>query len=130
MFMGRWSMTHGWIDLIRTKLFRKNEFVSADARRFSNDHRTYEMLGGDGPQLNIKTPDRAITMPRTKEYEIGALKSSDPYATVRAYTTPIQSFSGHRPPTTTLHKDWDSKATYAQPMTTKEFDLKISQLPD
>jgi hypothetical protein len=125
--MGRWSMTHGWIEFFRTKLFRKNEFVSADARRLSNDPRTYEMLNGATQQLNIQPPDRALTDPRTRDYETGDVKL-DPYTTARAYVTPVQSFSGPRPPT--QHKDWDPKASYAQPMTTKEFDLKISQLPD
>ena len=39
-------MFHGWKDLIQRRLMHKNEFVSADARRFSADPRTYEMLSG------------------------------------------------------------------------------------
>lgn len=62
MFLGRWSMLHGWLELFRTKFGRKkNEFVSADARHLSNDPRTYEMLSGTGTQLNIRTPDRVLS---------------------------------------------------------------------
>ncbi|KAJ9615864.1 hypothetical protein H2200_001941 [Cladophialophora chaetospira] len=127
MFFGRWSMAQGWAEFFRTKLFRKSEFVSADARRLSNDPRTYEMLGGAGPQLNIKTPDRALTSPRTREFDAVDTKQ-DYYNSTRSYITPVTSFSQPRPPT--QHKDWDPRATHAGPMTTKEFDLKISQLPD
>jgi hypothetical protein len=120
-------MTHGWAEFFRRKLFRKSEFVSADARRLSNDPRTYEMLSAATPQLNIQTPDRVLTSPRMKEFELGDGKP-DPYASTRAYVTPASSFS--RPMAPNQHKDWDPRATHAQPMTTKEFDLKISQLPD
>ena len=120
-------MIHGWAEFCRMKLFRKNEFVSADARRVSVDPRTYEMLSGAGPRLNIKTPDRALTSPKSKEYGSTDTKQ-EPYVSARTYVTPISSFSGPRPPT--HHQDWNPKASYAQPMTTKEFDLKISQLPD
>ena len=119
-------MIHGWKEFFRTKLFRKNEFVSADARRLSNDPRTYEMLGA-ATQLNIKTPDRALTSPRTRTFDHRDTKQ-DLYAPARAYVTPVSSFSGPRAPM--QQKEWDPKASYAQPMTTKEFDLKISQLPD
>ena len=120
-------MARGWAEFFRTRLFRKNEFVSADARRLSNDPRTYEMLSGTTPQLNIKTPDRAWTSPQTRGFDMVDTKEGY-YTATRTYVTPISSFSLPRPPT--QQKDWDPRATHAQPMTTKEFDLKISQLPD
>ncbi|EXJ56654.1 hypothetical protein A1O7_06998 [Cladophialophora yegresii CBS 114405] len=127
MFMGRWSMTHGWAEFFRTKLFRKSEFVSADARRLSNDPRTYEMLSAATPQLNIQPPDRALSGPRMKEFEHADAKQ-DFYASARTYVTPVSSFSQPKAPI--QHRDWDPRATHARPMTTQEFDWKISQLPD
>jgi hypothetical protein len=46
-------MVLGWVDLFKRKLLKKSEFVSADARRFSNDPRTYEMLSGKANPLNM-----------------------------------------------------------------------------
>lgn len=123
-------MTHGWRELFRTKLFKKSEFVSADARRLSNDPRTYEMLGGTTHQLNITTPDRAMTNPTPRDFELTDAKQN-PYGVARAYVTPVASYSQPRPPV--VHKDWDPSATHArpmEPMTTKEFDLKIASYPD
>lgn len=59
-------MVRGWMELFRTKFQRQHDFVSADARRLSNDPRTYEMLGGTGPQLNIQPPDRVATSPNPR----------------------------------------------------------------
>jgi hypothetical protein len=128
MFMGRWSMTHGWAEFIRTRFTKRSEFVSADARQSSHDPRTYEMLSGAGPQLNVQTPDRALTSPRTRDFEHSDAKDNYYYNNTRSYVTPISSFSQPRRPTQS--RDWDPRATHAGPMTTKEFDLKISQLPD
>ena len=44
LLLGRWSMTTGWIDLIKTPFKRsRDHFVSVDARRLS-ETRNYEML--------------------------------------------------------------------------------------
>lgn len=64
IFLGRWSMVLGWRDLIKTKVLqRRHEFVSADARNFTNDARTYEMLDSakTTPALNISSPDRVLS---------------------------------------------------------------------
>ncbi|KIW22884.1 uncharacterized protein PV07_11134 [Cladophialophora immunda] len=114
MFMGRWSMALGWAEFFRTKLFRKSEFVSADARRFSNDPRTYEMLSGATPQLNIKTPDRALTSPRMRTEFSPTDTKQELYGSARAYVTPVSSYSHPTPPN--QHKDWDPRLTHAKPM--------------
>ncbi|KIX99037.1 uncharacterized protein Z520_05498 [Fonsecaea multimorphosa CBS 102226] len=125
MFMGRWSMTHGWAEFFKTKLLRKSEFVSADARRFSNDPRTYEMLSGATPQLNIQTPDRALTSPRMRTEFSPTDTKENLYGSARAYVTPVSSYSHPTPPS--QHKDWDPKSTHAKPMdpSGKGFELNI-----
>ncbi|KAJ9633319.1 uncharacterized protein PV06_00820 [Exophiala oligosperma] len=114
MFLGRWSMLQGWVELFKSQFKRKNEFVSADARRFSNDARTYEMLSGTGHQLNITSPDRVLS-PTSR----GGIMSPEPdskqdYAGgARTYVNPVTSYSYPRPPS--QHKDWDPRATHARP---------------
>lgn len=107
-------MLQGWVELFKSQFKRKNEFVSADARRFSNDARTYEMLSGTGHQLNITSPDRVLS-PTSR----GGIMSPEPdskqdYAGgARTYVNPVTSYSYPRPPS--QHKDWDPRATHARP---------------
>jgi len=110
-------MAHGWMEMFRTKIRRKNEFVSADARRLSTDPRTYEMLNGSSPGLNIKSPDRALASPRTRTsftptFAVATDSKQDYYGAARAYVTPVSSYSHPRPPSS--HKDWDPKTTHAK----------------
>lgn len=105
-------MTHGWAEFFTTKFLRKNEFVSADARRLSIDPRTYEMLSGATPQLNIKTPDRALTSPKTRTSFTPELDAKDYFGGARAYVTPLSSYSYPTPPV--QQKDWDPKSTHAK----------------
>ncbi len=114
MFLGRWSMLHGWLELFRTKFGRKkNEFVSADARHLSNDPRTYEMLSGTGTQLNIRTPDRVLSPNPREGMSPGPDLKQDYLGTARAYVNPVSSYSYPRPPS--QQKDWDPRSTHASP---------------
>jgi hypothetical protein len=112
-------MAHGWLELFRTRLFRKNEFVSADARRLSNDPRTYEMLSGaTGLQLN--PPDRAYRSPRTKT-EFTMLDPKQDVSS-RAYVVPVSSYSQPTAP----NREWDPRATHAKSTSgSKEFDASV-----
>lgn len=57
-------MVLGWRDFFMTKVLRqRHEFVSVDARNFSTDARTYEMLDSAKATtaLNITSPDRVLS---------------------------------------------------------------------
>ncbi|EXJ88244.1 hypothetical protein A1O1_05174 [Capronia coronata CBS 617.96] len=125
MFLGRWAMAHGWMEFFRTKVRRQNEFVSADARRLSIDPRTYEMLSGTGPQLNIQTPDRVLTSPQSQSiFSPEPDSKQDRFSPARAYVNPQTSYSYPRPPSQL--KEWDPRSTHARPGEIgKGFDTKI-----
>lgn len=61
LLLGRWSMVLGWRDWFRKRFHRQQEFVSIDARRFSNNApRAYEMLQSPD-QAGTKSPERVST---------------------------------------------------------------------
>jgi hypothetical protein len=103
-------MVLGWKDLIQRKIGRKNEFVSADARR--NDPRTYEMLGGDQP-LNLNPPDRSYQSPLSPEPHQWEDPDKAGWGGVRTYVTPAASYSVPRPPSSGMNKDFDPRMTWA-----------------
>ena len=106
-------MITGWREFFSSKFQRKNEFVSADARRFSDDPRTYELLSGNNPGLNIKSPDRAYASPLARSpYTPGQLDSKQDYFnSARVYNNPVTSFSYPQPPS--QNRDWDPISTHA-----------------
>jgi len=118
IFLGRWSMIIGWIDLIKTKLIQRHEFVSADARRLSNDPRTYEMLSSrNPPSLNVKSPDRVVVSPSTTPFSPPSAEDqkADYFGkAARAYVSPVQSYSAPRPPSVSQNREWDPRATHAR----------------
>lgn len=115
-------MLLGWKDLIKTRLIRRNEFVSADARRLSNDPRTYEMLSSrNTPNLNLKSPDRVVMSPNSMRnttpfspQEEGKADYFGKATNTRAYVSPVQSYSSPRPPSTSQQREWDPRATHAK----------------
>src|SRR2546421_404059 len=94
-------MVLGWIDLFKRRWVYRHEFVSADARRLSNDPRTYEMLTST-LQPNLKSPDAAAMSPlspHSTPISPNADSKNDYFGrTTRAYLSPAQSFSTPRPP--------------------------------
>lgn len=119
IFLGRWSMILGWKDFIKTKLMPHHEFVSADARRFSNDPRTYEMLSSRStPNLNIRSPDRAVTSPssiKSTTFSPQEDQKADYFGkATRAYVSPVSSYSSPRPPSVSQTREWDPRSTHAR----------------
>jgi len=116
VFLGRWSMVLGWIDLFKRRWVYRHEFVSADARRLSNDPRTYEMLSST-LQPNLKSPDAAVMSPLSSHstpFSPDADSKNDYFGrTTRAYLSPAQSFSTPRPPSCG-RREWDPRATQAR----------------
>ncbi|EXJ87048.1 hypothetical protein A1O3_04005 [Capronia epimyces CBS 606.96] len=125
MFLGRWHMTQGWMEFFRLRFHRQHEFVSADARRLSTDPRTYEMLSGTGPPLNIQSPDRVLTSPNPRsDFSPEPDSKRDHFIPARAYVNPDSSYSYPRPPSHL--QDWDPKSTHAKPGEAgKGYDVKI-----
>jgi len=114
-------MVEGWRELIRTKLFRRNEFVSADARRLSNDPRTYEMLSSTTPQPNLKMPKPTLSSPNssmatpTPFSPSKGLENDDYFGREARYVSHSLSFSTPRPPSSSQNgREWDPKATHAK----------------
>ena len=134
LFFGRWSMVLGWRDLIKSKLFsRRHEFVSADARRPSNDPRTYEMLDSakDSSGLNISTPDRILSpgqahplrsSPMTPDPD--SVEQDGYFVTKSAYRfsgtvspqTPAPAYTSYSPGTPKMFspREWDHRTTQAR----------------
>ena len=109
-------MVLGWIDLFKRRWVYRHEFVSADARRLSNDPRTYEMLIST-PNPNLKSPDAAVMSPLSSHstpFSPDADSKNDYFGrTARAYLSPAQSFSTPRPPSSS-RREWDPRATQAR----------------
>ena len=70
LFLGRTSMLIGWVELLRIPFSKsRTDFVSVDARRFSNNPKTYEMITSPPPRTAdtmIKTPDAVVVSPSAK----------------------------------------------------------------
>lgn len=132
IFLGRWSMILGWRDMLKSKILRtRHEFVSADARRFSNDPRTYEMLDStnSAAALKISSPDRVLSpgqahplrsSPMTPEPDF---KHEDLYfdrqTSVRVNDnispqTPVPAYSYSSNTPAVYTRDWDARATHAR----------------
>ncbi|KAI9828780.1 MAG: hypothetical protein M1832_001885 [Thelocarpon impressellum] len=124
ILLGRWSMVTGWGAFLKQRFQRKREFVSVDARRFSKDPRTYEMLQSP-PQSDAKatevTSPEPVATPRQdrREARVGfpptpTRENSDYFGQEATYSSPHLSFSAPRAPAWKASGDWDATATYAK----------------
>jgi len=125
LFLGRWSMVLGWIDLFKQRFFRPSEFVSVDARRYSSDPRTYEMLSNTPQPTPLKTPEPVVKSPGSTISSRGgfspvkAAERGDYFGRDAKYTIPAASFSTPRPPSSHQNhaREWDPRETHAAPGT-------------
>lgn len=142
LLLVRWPMFTGWKLWFQEKFTRQREFVSLDARRFSSDARTFELLkvgGGQSPAYvatmqspsegyvatmhALKTPESAITSPSaTYGYNspgspVSGRQTPDYFGkeVQRQYRSPTHSFSTPRAPSATaVRADWDPRSTHAR----------------
>ncbi|KAI9803999.1 MAG: hypothetical protein M1833_000280 [Piccolia ochrophora] len=126
-FLGRWSMVRGWIELVQKRVFRKREFVSVDARRFSNTPRAYEMLKSPSqtPAQTIQSPTVMESPSEPPPMASSPLKGSgtkDYFGQEARYTSPHLSFSTPRPPSASAGREWDPAATHAKSSVMPGFD--------
>jgi hypothetical protein len=134
----RTSMFGAWLDLIKKKIGSKREFVSLDAKRFSTDPRTIELLKVNA-NSRVDTGDTGIsrvetfeskeskggtfsTTPRYGSYQQSQNSNSPPQPrhssqAERQYTQPRMSFSRPRermePELEQRRPTWDPTETFA-----------------
>ena len=89
-------MLFGWINYFRQLFTRKTDFVSVDARRFSNSPRNYEMITSAPPRTadsTIKAPEPVVTSPPPKaEYEGLSPLAQSPRSRSSQYTNSVDYF--------------------------------------
>lgn len=111
LMMSRTSMFVGWYELFMAKFGGKREFVSLDAKRYSQDARTFELIkaGGSPRTALTDTPDSPdLDKPEAAVYATyGPPGSAYPE---RAYKQNTMSFSGPRSPSSqgNATTDWKS----------------------
>jgi hypothetical protein len=122
LLLTRWSMLTAWVDFFRARLHKKSEFVSLDARRFSGDARTFELLKvGQNSAMSIRSPETAFTSPRSPEPNelVDYTRSGTPdyfgKESGRNYRSPQLSFSSPKTPSQgNAHMEWDPRSTHAR----------------
>jgi hypothetical protein len=103
LMMSRTTMFVGWYELFMRKFGAKREFVSLDAKRFSNDARTFELLKVGSPSTQPvpevpATPEIFQTGGRESAHSPPAYGPPGSAHSERAYRKPTLSFSGPRAP--------------------------------
>ena len=126
LFLGRTSIVHAWIHLIRRPFSRSHDFVSVDARRLSADPRTYEMIlsppqtayaaKSPGPLILNSTSDKDCFSPLTPSIKSNRTSKTDYFGKEAAYASPTLSFSSPRPPSAGIMqgREWDPASTHAK----------------
>ena len=118
LLLARWTILKAWLEFFRTKFSSKREFVSLDAKRFSSDARTYELLRIGNPAL--KSPETAVTSPAANAFDTyrRSLSGTPDYfdkEVQREYRSPTLSFSSPRAPSqVAMRVEWDPRATHAR----------------
>lgn len=122
LMMSRTSMFVGWYELFMTKFGGKREFVSLDAKRYSQDARTFELIkAGESPRTQLtdtaESPD--LSKPGRGSIHSGAPTYGPPGSShsERAYRQHTLSFSGPRAPSAQGGgaTDWQTaEETFAQ----------------
>jgi len=107
----RSAMFTGWIDFVRTRFSSKREFVSLDAKQYT-DMKNFEL----GQMQSPRSPESAITSPTNAEFDSWRRSSThtpDHFnkEIQRTYHTPNLSFSAPRAPS---RIEWDPRATHAR----------------
>ncbi|KAI0482311.1 hypothetical protein GGR56DRAFT_180341 [Xylariaceae sp. FL0804] len=122
LFLGRWSMVTGWIELFASCCGGggrrpKKEFVSADARmELKSDPRSYEMLSRQSTknETSVLTPNSALQSPggpagrHTPDYFGQAASRYQPHQ--RSFSSPRPPQQGQQQGQQQVH--WDSIEAY------------------
>ena len=118
LFLGRLSMIPAWFELFKRPFTRNHEFVSADARRFANDTKNYEMITSppSRPLDTPKQPEAAVVSPGADSISTFSPSSPDYFGKEATYLRPSLSFSTPRPPSAgrSYGREWDPSNTHAK----------------
>ena len=102
LFLGRMSMVHGWIDLLRGGFKRSHDFVSVDARRLSATPHNFEMVTRPAVYSFKETEPRITSISSDGEtdtiMEMSPLGKKEFTSSEKGYVAPSLSFSSPRPP--------------------------------
>ncbi|KAF2253342.1 hypothetical protein BU26DRAFT_418404 [Trematosphaeria pertusa] len=117
ILLARTSMFTAWLELFRSKVGSKREFVSLDAKQYGNETRPYELQKFAGSPL--KSPMSAATSPGAEYDPFRRSYTGTPdyftKETQREYTTPSLSFSTPRAPSqAAMRVEWDPRASHAR----------------
>lgn len=117
----RISIFPAWIDFFRNRFSKKREFVSLDARRFSSDARTFELLKVQQSSPLPKFPESAVTSPSGMDFDNDRDMARSPTPeyfgkeAARDYRSPKLSFSSPRAPSQVAQRmEWDPRSTHAR----------------
>lgn len=119
LFLGRLSMIPAWLELLKRPFAKSHEFVSADARRFANDTKNYEMLTSPSsrPYDAPKDPESAVISPSADSIStFSPLSKTEHFGREATYPRSSLSFSTPRPPSAGRNhgKEWDPSSTHAK----------------
>lgn len=106
-------MFSAWWDLVRTKFGTKREFVSLDAKQYTNDPHNYEL--NKFAQSPVKAPESVLTSPGADfdSYRRSLTGTPDYLGkeVQREYRSPTLSFSAPRAPS---RVGWDPRSMHAR----------------
>lgn len=111
----RTSVFTAWGELIKSKFSSKREFVSLDAKQYTQDQKNYELR--KVAQSPIMSPESAAISPGGDDYKFARSGTPDYFGkeSQRQYRTPSLSFSTPRAPSqAATHSDWDPRAMHAR----------------
>jgi hypothetical protein len=110
-------MVLGWVDLVKRRITRRHEFVSADALVLSDDPRNYEMLNSiTSQQPNIRSPAPVAMSPNSvfvSQASPYVDQKTDYFGREAKYQSPSTSFSSPRPPSANGGWGRDRVATFS-----------------
>ncbi|KAL8825024.1 MAG: hypothetical protein Q9191_004667 [Dirinaria sp. TL-2023a] len=120
LFLGRLSMIPAWFELMKRPFGKSQEFVSVDARGFSANPKTYEMITSPPtrPLDTPREPESAIVSPGSDSISTFSPSSRvDYFGKEATYASPTLSFSTPRPPSAGrgYGREWDPERTFAKP---------------
>ncbi|KAF2674233.1 hypothetical protein BT63DRAFT_5292 [Microthyrium microscopicum] len=113
LLMIRSSLLSAWVDFFRSRFSRKREFVSLDAKRFSNDPRTIQMMEMHNTPNRVASANTALSGTDTissKEPGEGSPYFAQSHFE-RNYKQPRMSFSTPRPLSSHATRGWDGNDT-------------------
>lgn len=109
-------MFTGWVELVKGKFSKNREFVSLDAKNYTENPRNYELRKFEP----LQSPPSALTTPGLASYANFRTDTPDYFTKEtqheREYRSPTLSFSSPRPQSraTAAQVEWDPRSSHAR----------------